>query len=93
MGDYLGDLTDETPGNEILKFVTGGPKNYVYTKPNKKGQNSVCKVRGITFNYKNMLDINFETDLNMVTNDREQGCIKVVDDNNMPFKWSSHNKG
>ena len=83
LGDYLGDLTDETPGNEILKFVTGGPKNYAYTlaKPNKKGQTSVCKVRGITLNYKNMLDINFETVSNMVTNDREQGCIKVVDDN------------
>ena len=83
LGDYLGDLTDEAPGNTILKFVTGGPKNYAYTlaKPNKKGQSSICKVRGITLNYKNMLDINFETVSNMVTNNREDGCIKVVDTN------------
>ena len=25
--DYLGDLTDEIPGNSIKTFVTGGPKN------------------------------------------------------------------
>ena len=83
LGDYLGDLTDEAPGNTILKFVTGGPKNYAYTleKPNKKGQTSICKVRGITLNYKNMLDINFDTVSNMVKNNREQGCIHVVDNN------------
>jgi len=60
LGDYLGDLTDEVPdkrapGNTILHFVTGGPKNYAHnlTKPNKKGQTSICKVRGITLNLKN----------------------------------------
>ncbi|WAR06963.1 hypothetical protein MAR_016921 [Mya arenaria] len=26
LGDYLGYLTDETPGNTIKVFVTGGPK-------------------------------------------------------------------
>ena len=83
LGDYLGDLTDEAPGNTILKFVTGGPKNYAYTlaKPNKKGQTSICKVRGITLNYKNLLDINFDTVSNIVTNNRENGCIQVVDNN------------
>ena len=30
LGDYLGDLTDEVPGNNIKTFVTGGPKNYAY---------------------------------------------------------------
>ena len=83
LGDYLGDLTDETPGNRILQFVTGGPKNYAFTleKPNKKGQTSICKVRGITLNYKNMLDINFGTVAHMVKENREKGCIQVVDNN------------
>lgn len=26
LDDYLGDMTDETPGKKILSFVTGGPK-------------------------------------------------------------------
>ncbi|XP_052762307.1 uncharacterized protein LOC128204947 [Mya arenaria] len=30
LGDFLGDLTDEVPGNKITNFVTGGPKNYAY---------------------------------------------------------------
>ena len=38
-GDYLGDLTDEVPDNNIECFVTGGPKNYAYKllKPDKEG--------------------------------------------------------
>ncbi|MCW4344201.1 MAG: hypothetical protein N0E48_12745 [Candidatus Thiodiazotropha endolucinida] len=83
LGDYLGDLTDEEPGNTILKFVTGGPKNYAYTllKPNKKGKNSICKVRGITLNYKNLLQINFDTVTGMVKGNRENRRIQVVDEN------------
>jgi hypothetical protein len=48
--DYLGDLTDEVPDNRIIEFVTGGPKNYAYqiAKPDKNGNTSICKVRGIT---------------------------------------------
>ena len=36
-GDYLGDLTDEVPDNNIESFATGGPKNYAYKllKPDK----------------------------------------------------------
>ncbi|CAC5401455.1 unnamed protein product [Mytilus coruscus] len=39
LGDYLGDLTDETPENKITHFVTGGPKNYAYklNKPDDRG--------------------------------------------------------
>ena len=36
LGCYLGDLTDEEPNNTILKFVTGGPKNYAYTLKKKQ---------------------------------------------------------
>jgi hypothetical protein len=55
LGDYLGDLTDEAPDNRIIEFVTGGPKNYAYkiARPDKDGNATICKVRGITLNYKN----------------------------------------
>ncbi|XP_060588537.1 uncharacterized protein LOC132743952 [Ruditapes philippinarum] len=83
LGDFLGDLTDEVPNNQITKFVTGGPKNYAYCleKPNKKGQSSICKVRGITLNFKNSLDINFDTLKDMVTGQMQNQCVKVVDIN------------
>jgi hypothetical protein len=50
LGDYLGDLTDEVPDNRIIEFVTDGPKNYAYkiARPNKDGNTTICKVRGIT---------------------------------------------
>jgi hypothetical protein len=56
LGDYLGDLTDEVPDNRIIEFVTGGPKNYAYkiVRPDKDGNTTICKVRGITLNYKNL---------------------------------------
>jgi hypothetical protein len=52
LGDYLGDLTDEVPDNRIVEFVTGGLKNYAYkiAKPDKDGNTTICKVRGITLN-------------------------------------------
>lgn len=83
LGDYLGDLTDETPGNSITHFVTGGPKNYAYQlkHSNKKGQTSICKVRGITLNFKNSIAINFGTVHHMVTNKTEGNPITVVDTN------------
>ncbi|XP_062578112.1 uncharacterized protein LOC134240005 [Saccostrea cucullata] len=68
LGDYLGDMTDETPDKKILSFVTGGPKNYAYTAQDQDGKISTCcKVKGITLNYKNSLDINFDTIKNMIT--------------------------
>jgi hypothetical protein len=72
LGDYLGDLTDEVPNNRIIEFVTGGPNNYAYkiTRPNKDGNTTICKVRGITLNYKNSLAINFDTIKDTVINNR-----------------------
>ncbi|XP_053392147.1 uncharacterized protein LOC128554859 [Mercenaria mercenaria] len=56
LGDFLGDLTDEVPYNQITKFVTGGPKNYAFclARPNKKGQSSICKRHGIEYSGKNV---------------------------------------
>ena len=82
LGDYLGDLTDEIKDNSIVKFVTGGPKNYAYLlqKPNEDGLLSCCKVRGIILNFKNLIAINFEAIEELVTRKRETGVISVVDE-------------
>jgi hypothetical protein len=80
LGDYLGDLTDEVPDNRIIEFVTGGPKNYAYkiARPDKDGNTTICKVRGITRNYNNSLTINFDTIKDMVINNRDD--VKTVRD-------------
>lgn len=45
----LGGWTDELDGDKIVKFMSGGPKNYAYiTKSGKY----VCKVKGLTLNYR-----------------------------------------
>ena len=79
-GDYLGDLTDELPGNTIKSFVTGGPKNYAVKleKADKEGNMTLCKIRGITLNYKNSLQVNFDTIKDMLTSKTE--VITVTDE-------------
>ncbi|WAR10253.1 hypothetical protein MAR_035329, partial [Mya arenaria] len=67
LGDYLGDLTDETHGNSI-KLVS----------PDKNGKTTHCKVRGITLNHKNCLDINCNTLKRMVTEDKDD-IVTVTD--------------
>ena len=61
LGDYLGDLTDEVPEGKITHFISGGPKNYAYKVETATGIKMTCKVRGITLNYKNALDISYDT--------------------------------
>lgn len=84
LGDYLGDLTDEVSGNTITNFVTGGPKNYAFrlATPNKTGQISICKVRGITLNFKNSLEFNYDTVQEMVTSNNSK-VISVIDDHKL----------
>ena len=79
LGDYLGDLTDEVPNNRILTFVTGGPKNYAYrlAKPDKDGNNTPCKIRGITLNCRNKLNVNFDVLIDFVTK-RPNAAVSVV---------------
>lgn len=77
-GSYLGELTDELDGNHITTFVSGGPKNYSYQTNNGK---TVCKVRGITLNYRTQQDVNFNVMSNMV---KGIGPEKVTV--NIPFK-------
>jgi hypothetical protein len=83
LGDYLGELKDEVPLNNITHFVAAGPKNYAYKmeKPDSAGIQTICKVRGITLNYKNGLSINFNTVRDMVTNGKKDEVITVIDKN------------
>ena len=90
IGDYLGQLTNELEAdNHIVSFVSGGPKNYGYklAKPDKSGNLTYCKVRGITLNYRNHFLVNFDTMSQMV---RKEGPSKVqVTD---PYKINRNKK-
>ena len=57
-GRFLGEFTNETPGDSIAEFVTGGPKNYGYLTKNGKTE---CKVRGFSLNYETKQRLNYET--------------------------------
>jgi hypothetical protein len=45
----LGGWTDELEGDHIVKYMSGGPKNYAYET---QGGKSTCKVKGLTLNYR-----------------------------------------
>ena len=76
LGDYLGELTDEVDGHNILSFVSGGPKNYAYKLDNGT---TVCKVKGITLNYNNSQIINYDVMRHMITNigNDDAGCVST----------------
>lgn len=79
LGDYLGDLTNEVEHGFIDCFVTGGPKHYAYRVVTDAKMQTVCKVKGITLNFKNASKINFETVKSMVV-DHANEIICVEDD-------------
>ena len=61
MGDYLGDLSDELNGGEILEFVAGGPKQYGYLYQDKNGkQGTVLKIRGFHLDRSAKESLNYE---------------------------------
>jgi hypothetical protein len=45
----LGGWTDELGGDHFVKYMSGGLKNYAYET---RGGKSVCKVKGLTLNYR-----------------------------------------
>ncbi|CAH2017503.1 unnamed protein product [Acanthoscelides obtectus] len=66
-GDFIGDMTDELNGGFISEFVSGGPKNYAYKYTTLSGEEQiVCKVKGISLNYKASQVVNFEKIKDMV---------------------------
>lgn len=88
LGDYLGELTDELDGKHITSFISGGPKNYAYKLNTNE---TTCKVKGITLNFRNSQVINFETMKQMVqqvNGDNEVGKITVTN----PYQITRVNK-
>lgn len=69
LGDYLGELKDETKGVPLRVFVSGGPKNYAYELVDGT---QVCKVKGMTLNHRNSLILNLDSILRLVTTDEEE---------------------
>lgn len=58
IGNFLGDMTSELDsGDEIIEFVSGGPKNYAYKT--RKGK-IVVKVKGFSLNSVNAPVFSFE---------------------------------
>jgi hypothetical protein len=66
LGDYLGDFTSEVPsGCKIVRFCSGGPKNYGYELDNGE---KIMKVRGISLNYTSLQVVNFDVLVEMILN-------------------------
>jgi len=79
MGNFLGDITDELEsygrGSFIESFMSGGPKFYVYVVRTPKGnRHEICKIKGITLNYKNSRIINFNSIRKLIM--KEKGTMK-----------------
>lgn len=69
-GDRLVDMTNELRlGEYVEEFVSGTPKNYTYRAV---GDKTVCKVRGITFNYTSSQPLNFIGIRDMILRGRER---------------------
>ncbi|KAJ8677115.1 hypothetical protein QAD02_012902 [Eretmocerus hayati] len=63
-GCFLGNLTNELetygPNSFIKNFASGGPKFYAYVVQKDDGEEiEVCKVKGITLNYKTKKLVNY----------------------------------
>ena len=73
--DSLGCWTDELGGKKITTFVSGGPKNYAYQLDDGS---TVCKVKGMTLDYRTSQIINFETMKNMVLHQSDEDKVTVT---------------
>ncbi|XP_056001762.1 uncharacterized protein LOC130048746 [Ostrea edulis] len=65
----LGGWTDELGGDRIIKYMSGGPKNYAYETQNGK---SVCKVKGLTLNYRASRVVSLDTLEKMLKGEKEE---------------------
>ncbi|XP_054287996.1 uncharacterized protein LOC129003726 [Macrosteles quadrilineatus] len=77
-GDYLGEMTDELadygPGSYITELVSGGPKTYAYLvwSTNQQKLIPVCKIKGLTLNFKTSRVVNFEKLREMILSEVKQ---------------------
>ena len=76
LGDYLGDLKDETKGIPIECFVSGGPKNYAYLL---KDGTTVCKIRGFHLDHRTSLELNFNVMREMIVQGEQAKVVETVD--------------
>ncbi len=86
-GYYLGELTDEVvslkePNNYITKFISCGAKNYAYEifNPDTNQKKYICKVKGLTLNFKTSSIVNFDSMKELLTdfvNHNERKIINV----------------
>ena len=79
-GDCLGAMASELKsGHYICDFVGACPKIYAYKTVNSVSceQTTVCKVRGITLNYKASPLINFEKIREMILNKDDKETVTV----------------
>lgn len=74
LGNYLGEFTDETPGDHIVEFVSAGPKNYAYVTASGK---TCCKIRGFTLNHQNSQLLNFNSIKDIVLNSPNKEIVTV----------------
>mgnify|MGYP001299722598 CR=1 FL=1 len=65
-GEFLGEWECETDGLPITEFVSTGPKSYAYKV---QGKVKDCKMKGITLNWENSKDINFNNLKKLVDKD------------------------
>ncbi|XP_043285730.1 uncharacterized protein [Venturia canescens] len=84
VGQFLGDLTDELSaygdGSYITSFVSGGPKFYSFIARKPDGTTiEVCKVKGITLNFQNSQQINYQTIRSFVTGERSAPIVLKFD--------------
>ena len=78
IGDCLGVTTSELKPDEIIsEFVSGGPKKYANKMLNSvtRAEKTVCKVRGITLNYKVSQLVNFEKFREMILRRNEKETV------------------
>ena len=80
LGNLLGDMTDELKGygagTYIESLISVAPKFYAYRALTPSAQTvECCKVRGVTLNFKNSLQVNFDSIKNILdkTFDSETG--------------------
>ena len=75
MGEYLGELKDETNGVPLTCFVSGGAKHYAYEMTN--GQ-CVCKIRGFTLDVRNSMKLNMSVMAKLIVEKDFETTIAIV---------------
>ena len=87
LGDYLGDFTDELdPGDSIVEFCSGGPRNYGYKTLTDK---VCCKVRGFTLNSEGQEHLNYQV-LRQNTLDEVQRPLREPRTTRVPQSFMIH---